>query len=107
MRQADSAACRGFSLAPTKAVSYISSAKRIIYTGDAARDLTRYGNMAARIRKAMTDYAAGQTAQANKVTRLVGSAASRTRVGDYRIVFVETADAIVVTRIGPRASVYN
>jgi mRNA-degrading endonuclease RelE of RelBE toxin-antitoxin system len=29
------------------------------------------------------------------------------RVGDYRVVFVDTDAAITVTRIGPRGSVYD
>jgi mRNA interferase RelE/StbE len=46
-------------------------------------------------------------AHANNVTRLVGSAASRMRVGGYRVIFVETATDLTVVRIGPRGAVYD
>jgi mRNA interferase RelE/StbE len=46
-------------------------------------------------------------AHANNVTRLVGSDASRMRVGDYRVIFVETDQELVVIRIGPRGNVYE
>jgi mRNA interferase RelE/StbE len=63
--------------------------------------------MAARIRKAINDYAANPAARANNVTRLVGSPASWMRVADYRVIFVETEQELVVTRIGPRGNVYD
>lgn len=81
--------------------------KAVIWTADAAKDLKRHGNMAARIRKAIADYAADPAAHANNVTRMVGSAASRMRVGQFRAVFVETDDTITVTRVGPRGDVYE
>jgi mRNA interferase RelE/StbE len=31
----------------------------------------------------------------------------RLRVGDYRVIFEETADEMIVTKIGPRGSVYD
>ena len=46
-------------------------------------------------------------AHANYVTPLVGSPARRMRVGGYRIIFEETATELVVTRIGPRGSIYE
>jgi mRNA interferase RelE/StbE len=55
----------------------------------------------------MDDYAADPAAHANNVTRLVGSAASRMRVGDYRVIFVETPVELTVVRIGPRGGVYD
>lgn len=72
--------------------------KAVRYTVDAARDLKRHGNMAARTRKAVSEYAAEGGAHANNVTRLVGSTASRLRVGDYRVIFEETATDITVTK---------
>lgn len=77
------------------------------YTADAAKALRRHGNMAARIRKALADYAADPAAHANNVRQLVGSAAKRMRVGDFRVVFEEAGGEIVVTKIGPRSSVYD
>jgi mRNA interferase RelE/StbE len=81
--------------------------KAVRYSAEALGNLRRYGNIAARARKAINDYAADPAAHANNVTRLVGSDASRLRVGDYRVIFVETETDLTVTRIGPRGNVYE
>jgi mRNA interferase RelE/StbE len=81
--------------------------KTVRYLRDAQAALRRHGNVAGRLRKAITQYAADPRAHANNVTSLVGSAAKRMRVGDYRIVFEETEAEIVVTRIAPRGSAYD
>jgi len=81
--------------------------KRVIYTAAAAKNLRTHGNMAARIMKAMREYANGGLAHANAVTRLAGSNAFRLRAGDFRVILEETADTITVTKIGPRGSVYD
>lgn len=77
------------------------------YTSDALRSLKRHGNIAARIRKALDEYAAETGAHANSVSRLVGSTASRLRVGDFQAIFEETDTDIIVTKIAPRGSVYD
>jgi mRNA interferase RelE/StbE len=81
--------------------------KAVRYTTEALKNLKRYGTVATRVRKAIDDYAANPTAHANNVTRLLGSAASRMRVGGYRVIFVETATDLTVVRIGPRGAVYD
>ncbi len=81
--------------------------KTVRYTSDAAKDLKRHGNMTARVRKALAEYAADPNAHGNNVTRLVGSSASRMRGGDYRIIFVEGEQELLVTKIGPRGDVYE
>ena len=81
--------------------------KPVRYTTEALRNLKRHGNMAARIRRALEEYAAEPTAHANNVTRLVGSSSSRMRVGDYRAIFVETEAEVTVVRVGPRGDVYD
>jgi mRNA interferase RelE/StbE len=81
--------------------------KAVRYSAAALGNLRRYGNIAARPRKAINDYAADPAAHANNVTRLVGSDASRLRVGDNRVIFVETETDLTVTRIGPRGNVYE
>jgi mRNA interferase RelE/StbE len=81
--------------------------KMVRYTTEALRNLKRYSNMAVRIRRAMEEYAADPVAHANNVTRLVGSSSSRMRVGDYRVIFVETENELSVVRIGPRGGVYG
>ena len=81
--------------------------KTVRYTVDAARDLKRHGSMAARVRKAIDEYAKEGGAHANNVTRLVGSTGSRMRIADYRVIFEETETAITVTKIAPRGGVYD
>ena len=81
--------------------------KTVRYSLDALKSLRRHANVARRLRKAIEDYAAGDGAHANNVTRLVGSSASRLRVGDYRVIFEETAGDLIVTKIGPRGDVYD
>jgi mRNA interferase RelE/StbE len=41
------------------------------------------------------------------VTQLRGRNAKRIRVGDFRILFEETATQIIVSDIGPRSSIYK
>ena len=81
--------------------------KTVRYLRDAQAALRRHGNVASRLRKAITEYAANPAAHANNVTQLVGSPAKRLRVGDYRVVFQETETEIVVTRIAPRGAAYD
>jgi mRNA interferase RelE/StbE len=72
--------------------------KVVEYSRDAAKDLRRHGNV---------DYAFDQQAHANNITLLVGSAAKRLRVGDFRVIFDETETMIRVTKIGPRGGIYE
>ena len=62
-------------------------------------------SIAARVRKAIDDHARETDAHANNVTRLVGSTAFRLRVGDFRVIFEESATQITVTKIAPRGNV--
>jgi mRNA interferase RelE/StbE len=80
--------------------------KKVTYTGDAAKDLRRHGNMAQRLRKAISDYAADPKAHANNVKN-IGAAGTRLRVGHYRIIFDETDTEIRVTKVGPRGGIYD
>ncbi|MCX5518465.1 type II toxin-antitoxin system RelE/ParE family toxin [Kaistia defluvii] len=41
------------------------------------------------------------------VKKLVGEVGSRLRVGDYRVIFVETADMIEVRALGHRREIYR
>ena len=81
--------------------------KTVRYTTEALRNLKRHGNVAARIRRALEEYGADQAAHVNNVTQLVGSGASRMRVGDFRVIFLETATELTVVRVGPRGGVYD
>lgn len=81
--------------------------KTVRYHLDAIKILKRHGNVAARLRKAIDEYAGETGAHANSVTRLVGLSGSRLRVGDFRVIFEESDTEIFVTKIGPRGSVYD
>jgi mRNA interferase RelE/StbE len=81
--------------------------KTVRYTTEALRNLKRYGKLAAGIKRTVEEYAPNPAAHANNVTQLVGSSASRMRVGDYRVIFVETETELLVIRIGPRSGVYD
>lgn len=81
--------------------------KTVRYTTVALRALKRHGNVAVRIRRTVGEYAANPAAHANNVTQLVGSSASRMRVGDYRVIFVETETTLTVIKVGPRGGVYE
>lgn len=81
--------------------------KPVLYTADAAKDLKRHGNVADRIRRATAAHAADGAAHANNLRPLVGTKAKRLRVGDFRVIFEETEEQILVTKIGPRGSVYE
>ncbi len=69
--------------------------------------LAKHRNVAERLIAKIEQYAETPEALANSVTEPRGSAAKRLRVGNFRIVFEETADEIIVTKIGPRGSIYE
>jgi mRNA interferase RelE/StbE len=81
--------------------------KTVTYTRSALKDLKRHANVAARIRQVMNEYAADPRSHANNVPQLAGSSAKRMRVGDYRVIFEESATEILVTKVGPRGGVYE
>ena len=64
--------------------------------------------MSARITDKVESYARDPAALANMVVRLAGEKdLLRLRVGDFRVIFAESTDEIVVLDIGPRGSVYE
>jgi mRNA interferase RelE/StbE len=81
--------------------------KQVILLPLAAKALRKHRADAERILSKVEAYAANPEALANKVKALQGSTALRLRVGEYRVIFEETEDEIVVTKIGPRGSVYE
>jgi mRNA interferase RelE/StbE len=81
--------------------------KNVRYTVDALAQLKRYGNMSARIRRAVSEYAANDGSRANMVIVMKNSPFSRLRVADFRVIFVETDDTIIVHKIVPRGDVYD
>ena len=81
--------------------------KSVVYSANALRDRRKYANMAGRLDKALSEYASGDGAHANNVKQLSGSSAKRLRVANFRVVFEETDDTVLVTSIGPRGSIYE
>jgi mRNA interferase RelE/StbE len=81
--------------------------KQVVYLSAALKSLRKHRADAARIVVKIGDYAAKPEALANSVTKLVGSDEVRLRVGDYRVIFTETENEIIVSRIGPRGSIYG
>jgi mRNA interferase RelE/StbE len=79
-----------------------SCMKNVVYTSSARADLKRHQSIAKRIVAKIDAYAAtgaGDIKRWDRVTRL--------RVTDFRVIFEETADEIIVTKIGPRGTVYE
>jgi mRNA interferase RelE/StbE len=81
--------------------------KSVFYTRTAATALRKHANRAKLIRTKIRQYADDGSSQANNVKPLVGVDAKRLRVGDFRVIFTETADAITVLDIGPRGGIYE
>jgi mRNA interferase RelE/StbE len=69
--------------------------------------LRKHRNMAPRIMAKVEAYAANPAALTNMVTEMVGKDNMRLRVGDFRVLFRETATEVVVLDVGPRGSVYD
>lgn len=81
--------------------------KQVIILPLAAKALRKHTAEAARILEKIDAYAADPASAGKNVKALPGSTALRLRVGDYRVIFEETAAEIIITRIGPRGSVYD
>ena len=81
--------------------------KRVIILPNALKLLRRYRSDAQRILAKVEAYAADPESQANNVKTMKGGYGLRLRVGEFRVIFEETPDEIIVTKIGPRGSVYD
>jgi mRNA interferase RelE/StbE len=79
--------------------------KAVIYTIAATKQL---GKLPANIRERVVDklHRYAETG-AGDVKALTGQPGARLRIGDYRAVFVETADAISVRAVGHRSEIYE
>ena len=86
---------------------YLTSVKQVILLPLAAKALRKHRADAERILSKIEAYAANPASLANKIKSLQGSSALRLRVGEYRVIFEETDSEIIVTKIGPRGSVYD
>ena len=81
--------------------------KLVLYTRTAATALRKHANRAKLIRTKIGQYADDVSSQANNVKALVGVDAKRLRIGDFRVIFTETADTITILDIGPRGRIYE
>ena len=81
--------------------------KRVILLKPAVSALLKHRIVAPRIREKIAAYAADPASLANSVTELRGAPLKRLRVGDFRVLFEETETEIIVSKIGPRGSVYD
>lgn len=81
--------------------------RRLAYSKAAINTLRRMpANQSSLIQNKLRAYAADPKSQAANVKLLKGSELRRLRVGDWRAIFEESADAIVVIKIGSRGAVY-
>jgi mRNA interferase RelE/StbE len=79
--------------------------KLITYTGAARRSLRKLpAEVRARIVDKLRIYA---ESGARDVTALAGRPGARLRVGDYRVIFVETETVIEVVAVGHRRDIYR
>jgi mRNA interferase RelE/StbE len=79
--------------------------KPISYTTSATRQLrTLPADVRERVIGKLHRYA---ETGAGDVKALAGEAGARLRVGDYRVIFVETATAISVRAVGHRRDIYE
>lgn len=81
--------------------------KEVVFTATAAKALKRHPNRAGAIRAKIGQYAADPSSLASNVRMLSGVDAKRLRIGDFRVIFRETADRIEVLDLGPRGNIYE
>jgi len=79
--------------------------KRITYTVLATRQLRKLpANIRERVIEKLHRYA---ETGASDVKALTGQPGARLRIGDYRAIFVETADTISIRAVGHRRDIYE
>jgi mRNA interferase RelE/StbE len=79
--------------------------KAIAYTGVAARQRAKLDStIRARIDAKLETYAAKAHGD---IKRLTGREGARLRMGDWRVIFYEEVDTIVVTAVGHRREIYD
>jgi mRNA interferase RelE/StbE len=77
----------------------------VVFTPTALRQWKKlHTDVRARIRSKLEALAATRTGD---VKRLKGRAGSRLRVGDWRMIFYQEGDALVVVAVGNRRDIYD
>jgi mRNA interferase RelE/StbE len=86
-------------------IGYIIEMKLVAYTPAARRAWRKLpDDVQVHLTDALRRYAA--TGQGD-VVRLKGVSGARLRLGDYRVIFVETVDVIEIRSVGHRRDVYR
>ena len=92
-------------LASHTVLRHISNVKTIAYTISARRALKKLpADARAQVEERLRRYA---STGIGDVKRLVSREGARLRVGDFRVIFVETAEVIEVRAVGDRRDVYR
>jgi mRNA interferase RelE/StbE len=79
--------------------------KQIAFTTTSARQWTKLSpDVRSRIDKRLTEFA---TSGHGDVKRLKGREGMRLRVGDWRVIFYEDQETIVVAAVGHRRDIYD
>ena len=79
--------------------------KEIVFTSAALRQWTRLSNdVRSRIDKRLTEFAASGKGD---IKKLKGRDGARLRVGDWRVIFFEDGENIVVAAVGHRREIYD
>jgi mRNA interferase RelE/StbE len=79
--------------------------KPIVFTSASTRQWVRLsGDVRQRINDRLTEFAANGKGD---VKRLKGRDGSRLRVGDWRVLFHEERDSIIVVAVGHRREIYD
>jgi mRNA interferase RelE/StbE len=82
--------------------------KRVVIMPEARKVLSRLPRpLAGRILDKLDQYADKPETLANNVKRLKGDQGLRLRVGDWRVLFDEDAETVVVRAVRPRGSAYD
>lgn len=82
--------------------------KPVVYLKSAAKELLKLeATERERVGAKIKQYAADPKTLANQVKALKGVAALRLRVGDYRVIFRNEQNRIVILRVGHRRDVYD
>lgn len=79
----------------------------IRFLAPAQRGLRKHRNVAPRIIEKTEELAADPDSLANNVTRLKGRPESRLRVGEFRIIFLQDGDDLLVIDVAPRGNIYD
>ncbi|MBW7836028.1 MAG: type II toxin-antitoxin system RelE/ParE family toxin [Sphingomonadales bacterium] len=82
--------------------------KSIKFTNAAAKQMRALDRpVQLQIRQKLAQYAQSPPSLVNQVKRLKGSGALRLRVGDYRVIFTEDGQILLILRVGHRKNVYE